>query len=521
MAGLLDILNSDDARLGMGLLAAGGYSPTPMSFGQRVSSAFQGVDQRKQDMLKQKLLESQVAENTSQNALRLAQGKKLEEQALFDRQFFGGGGLLGAGAGSPAVPGAPATVGSASAGQSGASAGGFTAEQISKQFGVPYEAVVADYRFNGGKKIAELIADRAKPNWQNVNGNLVNTNAPGFSGGMQAGMASSADGKVTAWQPDGQGSVVVGAPRGAVDTFRAYQGASADFKPIKIYNPVTGREEFTSEGNVVAPSRAAPNRGEAGMRVAAQGDMGPDPAAIQRELAQATADLGRVTDPNSKAQLQAYITDLQGQAQRVPAGNIAAGPSAAESALNKAAETKAVDTAKADVTRDSARQADIKTATKFLNITKQVEDVFKMGPTDSGMGSLVDSGAAFFGKSTDGAEAAQRLKALGGWLVANVPRMEGPQSNFDVANYQVQAADVANDKLPLARRKAALESVKAMMNGVVSGEAGPAPDAGSDKPKGRVVDALPTPNASNKGQRIRDTSTGKVLRSNGLQWKEE
>ena len=41
------------------------------------------------------------------------------------------------------------------------------------------------------------------------------------------------------------------------------------------------------------------------------------------------------------------------------------------------------------------------------------------------------------------------------------------------------------------------------------------------KPQGRVIDSLPTPNAGNKGQRIRDTSTGKILVSNGLQWRAE
>lgn len=51
--------------------------------------------------------------------------------------------------------------------------------------------------------------------------------------------------------------------------------------------------------------------------------------------------------------------------------------------------------------------------------------------------------------------------------------------------------------------------------------AGGASGGWGDKPKGNVVDALPTANASNKGQRIRDTTTGKILRSNGMQWKEE
>jgi hypothetical protein len=59
--GLLDGLFSDDARLGIGLLAAGGYQPTKMSFGQRVAQALQGEDARKQGALQAKLLEAQVA----------------------------------------------------------------------------------------------------------------------------------------------------------------------------------------------------------------------------------------------------------------------------------------------------------------------------------------------------------------------------------------------------------------------------------------------------------------------------
>ncbi len=46
----------------------------------------------------------------------------------------------------------------------------------------------------------------------------------------------------------------------------------------------------------------------------------------------------------------------------------------------------------------------------------------------------------------------------------------------------------------------------------------PAPKAA---PASKLVDALPTPNGSNKGQRIRDTTTGKILVSNGMQWKAE
>lgn len=47
--------------------------------------------------------------------------------------------------------------------------------------------------------------------------------------------------------------------------------------------------------------------------------------------------------------------------------------------------------------------------------------------------------------------------------------------------------------------------------------------AGDGKPAqgGGQLDALPTANAANKGRKIRDTTTGKILVSNGMSWKEE
>jgi hypothetical protein len=129
------------------------------------------------------------------------------------------------------------------------------------------------------------------------------------------------------------------------------------------------------------------------------------------------------------------------------------------------------------VVRDTQRQNDIKTAKKFLNITNRVDEVLKAGPTNSGIGSLLDSAGAMVGYATPGSVAAQQLKALGGWLVSNVPRMEGPQSNFDVANYQTMAADVANDSLPLERRKAALTSIKDMMREIADGRTQTTPAA--------------------------------------------
>lgn len=61
-----------------------------------------------------------------------------------------------------------------------------------------------------------------------------------------------------------------------------------------------------------APTGQA-NASEQQMRVNASVDMGADPKSIARELKQASLDLEKVSDQGSKAELRAYISDLQRQ----------------------------------------------------------------------------------------------------------------------------------------------------------------------------------------------------------------
>ena len=81
-------------------------------------------------------------------------------------------------------------------------------------------------------------------------------------------------------------------------------------------------------------------------------------------------------------------------------------------------------------------------------------------PTGSGVGTGVDYAASFIGVSPKGAVEAQKIKAVAGALTAKMPRMEGPQSDKDVALYREMAAEIGNSMLPTDRRKAALETVK-------------------------------------------------------------
>lgn len=92
----------------------------------------------------------------------------------------------------------------------------------------------------------------------------------------------------------------------------------------------------------------------------------------------------------------------------------------------------------------------------------QAEQLLNQRPTGSGAGALIDYAMRSGGLSTKSSETAAQLETLAGWLVANVPRMEGPQSNVDVENYKIMAARVGDRTVPVAERRAALNTLKAL-----------------------------------------------------------
>lgn len=81
-------------------------------------------------------------------------------------------------------------------------------------------------------------------------------------------------------------------------------------------------------------------------------------------------------------------------------------------------------------------------------------------PTGSGVGAVVDTVGGFFGANPAGSVEAQKLKAVSGALISKMPRMEGPQSDKDVALYKEMAGMVGDPSVPRERRKSALEEVK-------------------------------------------------------------
>jgi len=81
-------------------------------------------------------------------------------------------------------------------------------------------------------------------------------------------------------------------------------------------------------------------------------------------------------------------------------------------------------------------------------------------PTGSGAGALQDFAAGIFKQSPEGAAQADQLKVIGGALVMGMPRMEGPQSDRDVALYRENAGQIGDNTLPIARRLKALDIVE-------------------------------------------------------------
>jgi len=385
--------------------------------------------------------------------------------------------------------------------------------------GVDKRALMLDYLQNGGKNMGGWINDTTKPNWVNIDGNLVNTNAKGFSGGFQPGVKINENGQAIMRQPDGKGGVIVGAAPGSLDTFAAFESIKAGNKPIKVYNPETGREEYVSESTVLnaAKQPAAPRpmqqTAPSGAYNGYAGNSRANADAGAIEVLQSEINNPKTT-PENKAAAMRELQRIR-PTQGAQSGAFAAAPSQMEMAQAKATEAALVDTAKANVVRDTGRQGEQKRQGQLGAGVDRAIELLNQKPTASGGGALMDSAANFFGSSTKGADTASKLDTLSGWLVSNVPRMEGPQSDKDVLSYKTMAAEVGDRTKPISQRLAAAQELKALQAKYADLNGG----GQTKEPKpSRVIDALPPANNGNKGQRIRDTSTGKILRSNGISW---
>lgn len=124
--------------------------------------------------------------------------------------------------------------------------------------------------------------------------------------------------------------------------------------------------------------------------------------------------------------------------------------------------TGARETAKAGVEQGEEVRKGNKRIDQLGAAITEAETLLGKNPTGSGFGATMDLAGRAVGVSTESAQTASKLETLSGWLVSNVPRMEGPQSNIDVQNYQTMAAKVGDRTIPVKERQAALATLKSL-----------------------------------------------------------
>ncbi|QYG03896.1 hypothetical protein [Massilia sp. NP310] len=100
-------------------------------------------------------------------------------------------------------------------------------------------------------------------------------------------------------------------------------------------------------------------------------------------------------------------------------------------------------------------------AKSLMPLITDAEKLIK-GATGSYLGAAADHAARWYGHATPGAQNIAQLSVLEGNLMMAQPRMEGPQSNMDVALYKQMAAQIGDPTVPYATKKAALTTLKSL-----------------------------------------------------------
>lgn len=123
-------------------------------------------------------------------------------------------------------------------------------------------------------------------------------------------------------------------------------------------------------------------------------------------------------------------------------------------------------------------------ARRVLELLDQAERLIG-GATNSYAGAAADQAARLVGGAPAGAIAIGQLKAIEGALLSEMPRMEGPQSNYDAQNYRQAAANLGDPTVPREMKSAALETIREIQSRYAGAPYTPKANspAGKDKAK--------------------------------------
>lgn len=251
MAGLLDFLNSDDARLGVGLLSAGGpqTDPTKTGFGQRLEAGIASADAARKAQLTNQYLQGQIADTTSQAQLRAAQVAQLQRQNkfmdLFQQRIAGGqhpSVAAQSAAGDAGVTPQEAQQAVQSAGTGGAASGGGTIANMS-----PEDVMLGSM---AGVKDLPDIWKAAKPQWDVTNGYRWNKNDPTLSSGVLPQQVYADNAGHVNIVENGPGGITARLAPGVTKSVGDLESAKIDVTPIDQIKP------GTTEHFMISPAKA-------------------------------------------------------------------------------------------------------------------------------------------------------------------------------------------------------------------------------------------------------------------------
>ena len=151
------------------------------------------------------------------------------------------------------------------------------------------------------------------------------------------------------------------------------------------------------------------------------------------------------------------------QAVRSPLGGIAESypvtPKLSEMPAFMAEQTAAIETAKRDAENQQMQDKKAVQAKDVVTLADQAEQYL-----DAGSGGIFNriglAGKQAIGSSDENTQAAANLQVIGNRIVSAMPRMEGPQSNYDVQLYKDMAGRVADPGVPAGDKRAALKTLK-------------------------------------------------------------
>ncbi len=485
-----------------------------------------GLLQAQQGLLREKLLKAQIEETMAQgderkaNLLFKKQAQDRQDRLLHGDPGDGGGGGISPGTFSPSAGGYGYTAPRFDAPGNGG--GGLLGQ--ARGMGIPEQAIQADMAFNGGKGISDMLFKRGTPDMQVTNGYAYDKNKQGA--GFMPFLNNSQTGQTSMGRIGPDGLPFVSAPQGAMETYQGYrnvdEGIKANFDPVTV-TPQGQPPQMTSRGALMRNPQVQGGGQSAQIPPAqqAQRDQGRVEI-LNQELTKAQDQLKQALQVGDAAAANRAATDvssLNRELGRAGGQSRATAASVGMPLESEAEKAKALADAKAAADRDATMQKGATNSRDTLAYIKQARDLFKKGPTASGIGSAIDAGANLFGMSTPGADAAAQLDTLSGWMVSNVPRMEGPQSNFDVQNYKTMAGMVGDKTKPLSQRMAALDTLEKLQEKYAHLNSGQAPGNQTPAPAAQTFQQLPSASQYN-GKVATNPATGQRMRSNGLTWVE-